>query len=71
MPDKPDPAADAAASAPDPAQPAPDLLEATVKRGKPLCPVCSGDLDVYDGSNPLKVGTGFCQKCGARRALKG
>jgi hypothetical protein len=26
----------------------------------PACPVCKAPLDVYTGSNPFKVGTGWC-----------
>lgn len=37
----------------------------------PTCPTCKNPLVVYEGTNPDKVSTGFCDTCGARRPLKG
>jgi hypothetical protein len=38
---------------------------------EPTCPTCGGPLDVYTGSNPHKVDTGFCVTCGLRHRLEG
>lgn len=35
------------------------------------CKTCKSKLDIYDGTNPFKAGTGFCSVCGTRQLLKG
>lgn len=45
--------------------------EAVGPKSSPKCPTCKGTLDVYQGTNALKVNTGFCDTCGKRVALKG
>lgn len=48
----------------------PDPTPVVSKKGA-ICPACGGPLTVYTGTNDLKVGTGFCDICGARYPLKG
>lgn len=43
----------------------------TAEGKAPTCRTCKGALTVYEGSNPLKIGTGFCDRCGVRQPLKG
>lgn len=46
----------------------PPLIEAT-KGGN--CKTCKSKITPYDGTNPAKVDTGFCEVCGTRQVLKG
>lgn len=45
------------------------LFSAAKGRKKPACPDCGKSLDVYDGDNPHKQGTGYCEHCGTRTRL--
>lgn len=44
------------------------VVEATKSN---TCKTCKNKLDIYDGANPAKAGTGFCSVCGTRQLLKG
>lgn len=59
LPSTPATAAGVDAAPPSPPQPAPP----TKPKG-PVCPVCGGDVDVYAGANPHKIGTHYCPTCG-------
>lgn len=63
----PVPSPSAPASAPPPPAPEPSApLTADEMLTLLMCPACSGDLELYDGANPHKIGTAFCSTCGQR-----